>query len=407
MTSTASESWWGPPEPLETTPLPATAEVVVVGGGILGVATTYWLACAGAKPLLVEREYLGAGASGRNGGFLPIGTAEDYGATVARLGRERAAELLAFTRENRRLVEHVIEMEEIRCDFRPAGRLHLSLSATEIAANHRLARLLSSDGSPVECLNRAQVQERIGTPLGAAIEGGLLFREIALLHPAKLVRGLANAAAKRGGRFARAMVRAVSGNSAGAAIATDAGSIRTGVVTMAVNAWTGELVPELGSLVTPVRGQALAYAPVPPVFRTGMTALTTPTEEYWQQCVDGSIIIGGCRTQARDRDSGILSTLTTPEVQAALGTVLPRLFPRIGPLTVTHRWAGPMAFTPDRLPIVAPLPEGTGWMAAGLSGQGMSLAMILGQQLAALALHRATDCRLAFFSPDRFTGSAA
>lgn len=397
--------WWGGAGALPELALPRTADVVIVGGGVLGLATAYHLARQGAQPLLLEREGLGAGATGRNGGFLPVGTAEDYDATVARLGRPTARRLLGLTIENRRIAAEILGVEEIDCDFRPVGHLHLALSEAEQKANRRLASLLTEDGCATEHLDRGQAQAMVATPLGAVVAGGLFFRDIALLHPGKFVAGLAHAARRRGAILARAEVQRIEGSGHGTRIITDRGNIDAGAVLTAVNAWTGELLPALAPLIVPVRGQVVAFAPVATMFRTGMTALTTATEEYWQQLPDGSIILGGCRAVRPERDEGVLSLHPTADVQRALDQVLPTLFPGIGSLRATHRWAGPMAFTGDRLPIIAPWPEAAGWSIGGFSGNGMSLSLILGRLIGDVLLGRPADLRLSLFSPNRFTGA--
>src|SRR5690349_24965008 len=70
--------------------LPAHTDVVVIGGGLLGVSTAYWLARSGVATVLIEQGNLAAGATGRNGGFMVAGTAERYPAAIARLGHATA-----------------------------------------------------------------------------------------------------------------------------------------------------------------------------------------------------------------------------------------------------------------------------------------------------------------------------
>ena len=399
--------WWGAAGALAEIALPRTADVVVIGGGILGLATAYHLACNGARPLLLEREGFGAGATGRNGGFLPVGTAGDYDATIARLGRATAQQLLGLTLANRRLADEILVAEGIDCDLRPVGHLHLALSAAEQRANRRLAALLTEDGCLTQHLDRSEAQLRVDTPFGPQVAGGLFFRDTALLHPAKLCTGLAVAAVRRGAVIGKADIRRIDGAGREALVETDRGTIHAGAVVTAVNAWTGTLRPALAALITPVRGQMVAYAPIAPLFHAGMTALTTVTEEYWQQLPDGSIILGGCRAVRTDGDTGQLECVPTDDVQRALDQVLPALFPGIGPLCATHRWAGSMAFTPDRLPVVARWPEGNGWSIGGFSGNGMSLSLIFGRLIGDALLGRGADPRLDIFSPDRFGGASA
>jgi gamma-glutamylputrescine oxidase len=124
----------------------------------------------------------------------------------------------------------------------------------------------------------------------------------------------------------------------------------------------------------------LAYAPTSPVFPIPISASITPTGEYWQQRNDGTIILGGCRAAAPNHDIGILPNQPTSEVQSALEQIFPRLFPQLNGLQINQRWAGPMAFTRDYIPIIGRLPNLPHiWVAAGFSGHGMPFGLRLGQ----------------------------
>src|SRR5687768_15242340 len=88
--------------------LPARTNVVVIGGGLLGVASAYWLARSGVATVLIEQGDLAAGATGRNGGFMVAGTAERYPAAIARLGHATARAVWQLTLENRALLRRVL-----------------------------------------------------------------------------------------------------------------------------------------------------------------------------------------------------------------------------------------------------------------------------------------------------------
>jgi gamma-glutamylputrescine oxidase len=400
--------WWGAPESLPAAYPPESADLVIVGGGVMGLSTAYWLTRAGATPLVIEQEGSGAGATGRNGGFLAVGTTEPYEATIARFGRAAARDLLWVTRDNREVAGHLIAEEEIACDLRPWGLLHLSLGPEEDARLRRNAALLAEDGCATEWLDRGQLASQISTPLDTCITGGMFTPPSAILHSGKLVRGLAVAARRHGASFIRARTLRVEPEGNRARIVTDRGPVVARQALVAVNAWTGGVLPQLRHTIVPVRGQMLAFAPAAPLFRAGITAMWTATEEYWQQTPGGSIILGGCRAVGEGRDERILSTEPSLEVQHALEGVLPALFPRIGPLTVTHRWAGPMAFTPDRLPLIGPLAQLPAcWVAGGFSGHGLAMAFTLGRLLAARLSAGHSDPRLGLFALERLAGATA
>ena len=129
-----------------------------------------------------------------------------------------------------------------------------------------------------------------------------------------------------------------------------------------------------------------------------MAVNITGTGEYWQQTLDSSIVLGGCRAAAPQKDVNVRNSGPTQEVQPALEQVFPRLFPTLSGLSVTQRWAGLMAFTPDYLPIadVVPYMQGV-WVVGGFSGHGMPFGMRLGQLLAeAVTSNAVPDALLPF-----------
>ncbi len=400
------QSYWQAtaPAPALPTDLPATANVVVVGGGFFGAATAYFLARAGAAPLLVEQTAPAYGATGRNGGFHVVGTAEGYADAIERLGRETARAIMQITLDSRALLRQALAEEAIACDYREPGHLTLALGDAQYADLQRQAAALRADGFAAELLDRQQTQALIRTPLSAEITGALYGPENALLHSARLVYGLIAAAQRRGAHVAIARVEHLVPRNGHVRVMTNRGVVEAGAAVVTVNAWTRDLIPALRDVITPVRGQALAYAPVPRIFEQGIGASVTPTGEYWHQTPDGSIVIGGCRACAPGRDVGVTETVPTPDVMAAIEQILPRLFPQIGNLEVARRWAGLMAFTADYVPVADAAPDMPGvWVAGGFCGHGMPFGMRIGQLLAEAALTGATPAALAPFRVTRPT----
>ncbi|MEN9934742.1 MAG: hypothetical protein RLZZ387_1321 [Chloroflexota bacterium] len=376
--------------------LPSSADVIVVGGGLLGACTAYWLARRGARPVLLEREAPGAGATGRNGGFVTVGTAESYPDAITRLGHDTARAVWELTLENRALMRQVLAEEAIDCNYREPGHLSLALGEAQLADVRRTVAALAEDGFAAEVLDRAQAQELISTPLEPEIQGALYGAESGLLHSARFVRGLVTAAVRHGARLCLAEVTGIAADGAGVRVSTGDGEIRAGATVVAANAWTSRVLPELTGVVTPVRGQVLSYAAVPPVFRAGLGADLTPTGEYWQQTPQGEIVLGGCRTAAPNKDVGVWQQVPTEEVQQALEGVLPRLFPKLEGLRVERRWAGLMGFTPDYLPVADRAPETpAAWVTGGFCGHGMPFGMVLGRLLAEAASSGETPAALA------------
>jgi gamma-glutamylputrescine oxidase len=99
------------------------ADAVVVGGGIIGVSTAYWLKriCPDWHVVLLEKGRLASGATGRNAGFVLQGVATDYLEDVANYGNEDARRLWQFTRENREMLE--TELRPRSFSFESGGSL--------------------------------------------------------------------------------------------------------------------------------------------------------------------------------------------------------------------------------------------------------------------------------------------
>jgi glycine/D-amino acid oxidase-like deaminating enzyme len=403
--SMSSDSYWqqtAPIIPLSTN-LPHSVDVAVIGGGLFGTATTYWLTRAGVSVALLEREAIGWGATGRNGGFIVAGPAESYTEAIERLGHETARAVMTDTLLNQHLVRQVLAEEEIICDYRDPGHLRLALSASDEEQLRAEVASFQADGFSVEYLERNAVQHLINTELSPVIRGGRLKRGQATVHSARFVRGLAQAALRHGARAYRTEVQHLLPEGEHVRLQTTCGSINAAQVIVATNVWIGALVPQLEAFILSQRQQALAFAPLPPIFSTHISAGVT-TGEYFQQTPDGTIILGGCSSVAPEEDCGIWEMTPTTEVQNAIEAVLPHLFPALPALRVTQRWAGLLDRTSDTHPIVDGIPTLPHVLVVcGLSGHGMPFGLRFGQLLTQCVTTGSVPVELSPYRLDRPT----
>lgn len=378
-----SISYWqrtAPVLPLSSD-LPRAIDVAVIGGGLIGTATSYWLAREGISVALLEREAIGWGATGRNGGFVVAGSAESYTDTIRHLGHETAKAVMVDTLANQQLLRQVLEEEAIVCQYREPGNLHLALTEAQEEQLRAEVMALQADGFAATFLDHEAIQALIKTDLSSEVRGGRFKPGQGLVHSARLVRGLAQAAIRRGVRAYQADVRQLVTEGEHLCLHTARGSISTTVVVVAVNVWTGKLLPAFAPFLAPRREQMVAYAPLPPLFAPSV-AVDLVAGEYFQQASDGAILIGGCNTVAPNADWNVWSMAPLPEVQAAIETILPRIFPALGPLQVRQRWAGLLDYTSDSHPLVDRLPTMPRVLVAcGFSGHGMPFGLRFGQLL--------------------------
>jgi glycine/D-amino acid oxidase-like deaminating enzyme len=393
--------------------LPATSDVVIIGAGVHGASATYYAATlaksTGQRVTLIEQELPAYGASGRNGGFVSTGTADSYANTAKRVGRDVAKHILHLSIRTRGLIDDVLKKENIACDYRVSGKINYALSESTYASMSQSADMMREDGLDIEMLKHSDLQKLIGTPLSEEIEGGKYVGKDGLLHSAKMVVGLVAAAQRHGATIClntQVIGLATEGNRV--RVKTNHGDVSAGSVIITVNAWSNRVLPKLKNIITPVRGQVLTYEPIAPTLQQGMGVEVTPTGEYWQQTPDGSILIGGCRADAPDREWDRLEDGLHETVQTSIERVIPRLFPRLNNLKVSQRWSGPMAFTPDYLPVIDKASElPNTWVSGGYCGHGMTFGLPFGELLATAALTGTTPSDLVPFRLSRPSLSSA
>jgi glycine/D-amino acid oxidase-like deaminating enzyme len=352
--STGVPFWPRPPESYPGR-LPDRADVLVVGGGITGVSLMHHLARAGIEGVLVERNHLAAGASGRNAGFLLAGVADCYAEAVRIFGRSRTREIWTMTEENH--IEEIAAVGGQEIGYRRRGSVVLASGPREALQLAESAELMTEDGF---------VCQWDGTSLINPADGEVT--------PSLLVAALARQAAPGSIREGVEVTGIEAGNGEVHVHAGDQ-ECRAGCVILATNAYTPQLLPQVP--ITPRRAQMLASAP------EAARLCERPTYShfgyrYWRQLVSGEVLIGGWRDTAFEAEVGY-DEHPTAEIQRHLENHI-REMGADG--EVTHRWAGTMGFTESGLPLIGPV-EGLPnvYLCAGYNGHGMGFAFMSAKRL--------------------------
>lgn len=333
------------------------ADVCVVGLGGSGLAALEELHAAGVSAVGIDARGVGAGAAGRNGGFVLAGLAKFYHETVAQFGREPAAAIYRATAEEiRRQAEAMPEV------FRLEGSLRLAADEAEAedCRAHRAA--LVADGFPVEWYRGPEGE-------------GLLLPTDGVFHPLARVRSMARRLRERGVLLYEQsrMVRLPPGQ-----VVTEGGVVLCDAVIVAIDGRLETVFPELAGRVRTARLQMLGTAPAPEV-RFPRAVYWRHGYEYWQQLPDGRIALGGFRDHALEEEWTQLSE-PTDFIQSRLENFL-RHHLRVQ-VPITHRWAAPVAYTPDGLPVLEELRPRV-WVAGGYSGTGNIVGALCGRAAAA------------------------
>ncbi len=418
-------------------PLPQAADVVIIGGGVIGVMTALYLAQAGERVVLVEKGRIAAEQSSRNWGW------------VRQQGRDPAE--LPIMMESMRLWQGLAQRLGEGLGFRQTGVMYLAESDDDLAGHERWLAIARGHGLDTRMLSRAGVEAMLGT--AAAWKGALFTPSDARAEPVVAVPMLAGLAVSEGAVLVEHCAARALDLAAGrvAGVVTESGTIRTGRVLVAAGAWSrlflgahGLALPQLAVLAS-----VAATEPMPQIFpgaaADGQFAFRRRADGGYSLApgAEHDFFIGPDAFRSFGKYLSVLkkdfrSTHFRPAApkgypdawgtprrwggespfescrilnpapnMATIGRVqesFARAFPGLGRPRLKTVWAGMIDTMPDVVPVVdhaASIPGLT--IATGMSGHGFGIGPGMGRLLADLMCGRAPGHDLARFRLSRFS----
>jgi gamma-glutamylputrescine oxidase len=337
-----------------------TADICIVGGGIVGSTLAKLLGEAGKTVVVLESGQIGGGASGRNAGHCIAGLRNTYHHAVERLGRDGARDLRKLLEENRAMVRGWLDRYDV--PYEANGSQYLGIDANECNELRAAARAMQADGFEVEFTE--------GDQYDAGFQGRLYQPGDMGLQPYLLVtRLMADSGAKV---YENSEVRAIEQRGDTVTLRSKRVTVDCGQAILATNAYSRIIHPYFRDKIFPTRAQMYATEPSDQPRLIPMPTGTQDGFEYFRQLADGRFLIGGYRDRFEEEEVGF-GDETTPHLQAGMESWVRERFPEIAKLKVTHRWAGTMGFTKDGMPLIGRLPDMPNVaFAAGFTGSGMS-----------------------------------
>ena len=367
----------------------AAADVVIVGGGVMGCAVALRLARRGAAVTVIERGIPGAEASSAAAGMLaPQMEAEGPG-PMLELGLRSRALYPALASE-------LADMTGIDIGYVKSGVLAVALTEDDERALGTRRVWQTARGMRVEALtgDAARVRE---PALGPAVHGALLFPDDAQVNARSLARAFSQAAAAAGARFlqGRYVRRVCIEGGVATGVELDGETLRAGTVVVAAGSWSG-LVEGAGvpaSVVRPARGQLVSIETRPPLFRH---VLSVHGRGYLVPRRDGTVIAGSTVEMV-----GFRKEVTVAGLAEILGLARV-LVPGLADAPVIDSWSNFRPFTEDHLPVLGPTAVRGLVLATGHYRNGILLAPVTAQAIADLIATGDAGIDLTPFAVARF-----
>ncbi len=382
--------------------IPPTADVVIVGAGMIGCATAAMLTAAGRRVCVLDRTGPVAGTTSAGEGNILVsdkspGVELDLALRSLELWHAAAAEFGPGI------------------EFDAKGGLVVATDDTQLRAVGDAAALLRTAGVTADACDPAGLQA-VEPQLSRDLPGGMWFPQDCQVQPmAAATAFLAHAVA--GGAVMVPDAPVVGGDvRAGhcTAVRTSRGTVSADTVVIAAGVWSPEVAEHLGGHVPvrPRRGHIIVTEPVPALVRHKVyeadyvdTIASTDTlscSAVVEATASDTVLIGSCREFVgvdRSPDRAVLAELARRAV---------RLFPALRTVRAIRSYTGFRPASPDNLPIIGPDPQVGGLLyATGHEGAGIGLAPATAELVTALLTGTAPAVDPAAFTPARFDRSGA
>ena len=367
-------------------------DVVIVGGGVAGIATAYYLGKAGVRSTVIEKDAIAAHASGfAYGGLGPLSGAGIPGP------------MAEFSLESFRLHTTLSESlpEESGIDFEFRSRQSLALAFDDVEASGLRASGVWQDqqeGFSIEWLEPSGLQE-INPSISPKAVGGSLLHGMTDLEPYKFVLAMAQAAEKLGAEVRNGVVTGLERNgSRVTGVVTGGGVIPCDTAVLAQGPWTGEASEWTGTPlpVRPLKGQILRLNAPPP----DVDCSISWSHNYAATKGDGLVWTGTTEEHA-DFDEE-----PTAAARDVIMSSLLKMLPVMEEAELVRQTACLRPVTPDGLLALGKVPGWEGlYVSSGAGRKGIMYGPLMGLAVADLILGRESEMDLSDFDPGRFAAN--
>jgi glycine/D-amino acid oxidase-like deaminating enzyme len=376
-----------PADPAPSLATSIAADIAIIGGGYTGLTTALALRERGFDPIILERDFCGYGASGRNAGHLTPTICKDLPTALLLFGKQQAGRFAKFADFCVANAEQLIKTYDIACDYNQSGNIMTVVHPSQERRLRQATETARALGAHMHFVEPGEMRER-GLP--RAFLSGAMEELGGTLHPGKLVGGLRRAALDRGIRlYENTGVRRIEDGKP-IRLITDGGTVSAERLVIASNAYTPEIAA-IGNRISPLyismfETETLSDAQIAEIGpwpgREGIYTAHESMESF--RLTAQRTIIGGSKDVQYFYDAAPHNHGGEADARkmSVIGAFRDR-FPTLSDVGIAHAWAGWCGFTLNFMPMVGRLPDNPAYIyAAGFNGHGIAQATAMGGMMA-------------------------
>lgn len=385
--------------------LPRKADVVIIGGGVIGVVTAYFLARAHIDVLLLERHDIGAGTT-------------SAAAAAALLQTKTSAKKLQIANKSLSLLDQLHEQLDRRFEYDHTGSLLAANTPDEMDLICKMNSSQQSLGLDVELVDGDRARELMPI-LGNTVIGGSYSSKDAQINPLELVGVCAEQAQQYGATlctFTEVLDLEISGEDI-LSVGTNSGRVLTNTVINAAGVWAPNIakMANINLPISPLKGELLVTERMPRMMQGTLIAakylLSKAKLEKDTNGISPERSVGITLVQVKHgnfivgstRESAGYNCGSTYEGISELASQLLKLTPSLANTRLLRSYAGLRPITPDGYPIIGRLPTLSSFIqAAGFGGDGLAMSAITAEMITSLIDNSEDHEFLPTFSFDRF-----
>lgn len=356
------------------TTAPGPSQICIIGSGLSGVSTAYWLLEKGYDNLLLVDYQPETAASFRNCGHILYGTVESMLALVALYGESIAKDLWTLSIDICHEVRDTIARLKLAVDYRQDGYLVLAIDESEHQEILKSIDYLHKFGFPSEYVPKAAL-EKLGF---RNVHAGRFEAGSAQAHPTKFRNALLQHCLDRGLKYHSGIkVLSVDEDGDGVAIRTEkAGTLRSDAAVIAANAYSPLLSDFFAKhkLVEPFRGQIITSSVLKHQFPVRYPHSFDHGYEYAIVTEDNCLMIGGWRNNTPGGETGTYDISPNPLVEQGLKDFVKAHYAIDEEIRWDYSWAGIMAASKTGFPFIGPTDSPRIFTVSGYTGHGFSWA---------------------------------